>query len=94
MKIDNVNKGEIVYCNIEFEYKRNNSKNFKPFRKKINQCIFARNYDCETFPILNVVKYPMLINKIDIKNAYYITNVKIVNLKILAKTGYKYKNLI
>ena len=36
----------------------------------------------------------MLINKIDIKNAYYITNVKIVNLKILAKTGYKYKNLI
>ena len=36
----------------------------------------------------------MLINKIDRKNAQYITNVKIVNLDIIKRTGYihKYEN--
>ena len=33
----------------------------------------------------------MFINKIDKKNAQYISNVKIVNLDILARTGYKHK---
>ena len=82
----NVNKGEIVYCNIEFQYERKNSK--KIFNKKINQCIFARPYNCNDYPILDVIKYSMLINKIDKKNVYYIFNVKVLNLKILARTGY------
>jgi len=87
MKIDNIEKGELVYCNIEFEYHRSNSK-FTKYNKIINQFIFARQYDCIDFPILDVIKYSMLINKIDKKNAYYIDKVKIVNLDILAKTGF------
>jgi len=90
MKIDNVEKGELVYCNIEFEYQRNNSRITK-YKKKINQFIFGRQYDCIDFPIIDVIKYPMLINKIDRKNSYYIDKVKIVNLDILAKTGFKNK---
>ena len=82
----NVNKGEIVYCNIEFQYERKNSK--KIFNKKIDKCIFARPYNCNDYPILDVIKYSMLINKIDKKNAYYIFNVKVLNLKILARTEY------
>jgi hypothetical protein len=88
MKIDNVGKGEIVYCNIEIEYERSNYRFKKPFKKLLNQVIFARPYDCEGFPNLEIVKYSMLINKLDRKNAYYITKAKIVNLEILAKTGY------
>jgi len=83
-----INKGEIVYCDIEFEYQRTNHKHKINFTKILNKCILARPYDCETFPILDVIKYSMLINKIDKKNAYYISNVKIVNLNILARTGY------
>ena len=88
MNIEKVNKGEIVYCNIKFEYKRTNTKFKTNFTKVIDKFILARPYDCDTFPILDVVKYSMLINKIDRKNAYYISNVKIVNLNILARTGY------
>jgi len=88
MNIDSVEKGEIVYCNIEFEYERTNFRFKKIFNKILTQCVFARAYDCEDFPNLDVVKYSMLINKMDRKNAYYISKVKIVNLDILARTGY------
>ena len=91
MIIDKVEKGEIIYCNIEFTYNRTNSKFKNLFTKTLNEAIFARNYDCDSFPKLDIIKYAMLINKIDRKNAYYITNLKIVNLEILAKTGYKNK---
>jgi hypothetical protein len=83
----NINKGEIVYCNLEIEYKRNN----RTYNKKFTKFIFARNYDDNDFPNIDVIKYPMFINKIDRKNAYYIFNVKIVNLDILVRTGYMHK---
>lgn len=86
MNIDKVNKGEIVYCDVEFEYERENNR--KKYIKKMNQFVFARPYNCINFPILDVIKYSMLINKLDRKNAYYIFKVKIVNLNILARTGY------
>jgi hypothetical protein len=86
--IDKVEKGEIVYCNLKVEYIRKNFKFKKVFYKELNECIFARKYDCDKFPYLDVIKYSMLINKIDRKNAYYISKVKIVNLSILARTGY------
>jgi hypothetical protein len=86
--MDNVEKGEIVYCNIEFEYNKSNYRFKKTFNKIFKNFIFARPYDCTTFPELDVIKYSMLINKIDRKNAYYLSNIKIVNLDILAKTGF------
>ena len=86
--IEKINKGEIVYCNLKVEYIRSNYYFKKIFIKTMNKFILARPYDCNTFPILDVVKYSMLINKIDKKNAYYISNVKIVNLDILERTGY------
>ena len=88
MNIDKINKGEIVYCNVEFEYTRINTRLKTNFTKILNKCILARPYDCDTFPILDVIKYSMLINKIDKKNAYYIDCVKVVDLDILVRTGY------
>ena len=86
--MDNIEKGEIVYCNIEFEYQRTNYRNKNFFNKTLLKTIFARKYDCINFPDLDLIKYSMLINKIDRKNSYYIINLKVVNLKILARTGY------
>ena len=88
MNIDKVDKGELVYCNIEFEYQRKNFRYTKTFNKKFQQFIFSRSYDDEIFPKIDVINDSMLINKIDRKNAQYITNVKIVNLDIIKRTGY------
>tara|TARA_R110002020_G_scaffold309823_2_gene525724 strand:+ start:71 stop:364 length:294 start_codon:yes stop_codon:yes gene_type:complete len=87
----NINKGEIVYCNLEVEYRRNN----RTYIKKFNNFIFARKYDDYDYPNIDVIKYSMFINKIDRKNAQYISNVKIVNLDIIKRTGYihKYENI-
>tara|TARA_R110002020_G_scaffold363240_1_gene575513 strand:+ start:1417 stop:1710 length:294 start_codon:yes stop_codon:yes gene_type:complete len=86
----NIDKGEIVYCNLEVEYKRNN----RTYNKKFNNFVFSRKYDDSDFPNIDVIKYSMFINKIDRKNAQYISNVKIVNLDIIKRTGYihKYEN--
>ena len=83
----NIDKGEIVYCNLEVEYKRNK----RTYLKQLNNFVFSRNYDDNDYPNIDVVKYSMFINKIDKKNAQYISNVKIVNLDILVRTGYKHK---
>ena len=87
----NINKGEIVYCNLEVEYRRNN----RTYIKKFNNFIFARKYDDYDFPNIDVIKYSMFINKIDRKNAQYLSNIKIVNLDIIKRTGYihKYENI-
>ena len=80
----NIDKGEIVYCNLEVQYERNK----KTYKKLLKKFIFARQYDDDIYPNINVIKYSMFINKIDKKNAYHISNVKIVNLDILVRTGY------
>ena len=87
----NINKGEIVYCNLEVEYRRNN----RTYIKKFNNFIFARKYDDYDYPNIDVIKYSMFINKIDRKNAQYLSNIKIVNLDIIKRTGYihKYENI-
>ncbi len=88
MNIDRVDKGELVYCNIEIEYKRSNYKYNKLLSKKFQQFIFSRSYDDELFPEIDIIKNYMLINKLDRKNAQYITKAKIVNLDIIKRTGY------
>tara|TARA_R110002012_G_scaffold314467_2_gene527268 strand:- start:171 stop:434 length:264 start_codon:yes stop_codon:yes gene_type:complete len=80
----NIDKGEIVYCNLKVQYNKKN----KLYQKTLLKTIFARPYDCETYPNLDIVKYSMLINKIDKKNGYYIDSVKVVDLDILVRTGY------
>ena len=80
----NINKGEIVYCNLEVQYE----KNKKTYKKLLKEFVFARQYDDNIYPNIDVIKYSMVINKIDKKNVYYIFNVKVLNLKILARTGY------
>tara|TARA_R110001599_G_scaffold112199_1_gene276886 strand:+ start:874 stop:1167 length:294 start_codon:yes stop_codon:yes gene_type:complete len=80
----NIDKGEIVFCNLEVSYERKGKK----YNKKLKKFIFARKYDDNDFPNIDVIKYSMFINKLDRKNAYYISNVKIVNLDIIVRTGY------
>ena len=83
--MDKINKGEIVFCNIEIEY----TKLKKIIKKKFNRFIFSRFYDCIDYPNIDINKYYMLINKLDRKNAHNISNVKIVDLDIIVRTGYK-----
>ena len=80
----NIDKGEIVYCNINVQYKIKN----RDYKKILNNIIFSRPYDDNEYPNLDVIKYLLFINKIDRKKAYYITNVKIVDLYIIARTGF------
>lgn len=86
----NIDKGEIVFCNLQVEYKKNN----RTYNKKFNDIVFARKYDDDDFPNIDVIKYSMFINKIDKKNTQYISNFKIVDLHIIQRTGYihKYEN--
>jgi len=83
----NIDKGEIVFCNLEVEYKKNN----RTYNRKFNDMVFARKYDDDDFPNIDVIKYSMFINKIDKKNAQYISNFKIVDLHIIQRTGYIHK---
>jgi hypothetical protein len=83
--MDKINKGEIVFCNIEIQY----TKLKRTIKKKFNRFIFSRFYDCIDYPNIDIIKYYMLINKLDKKNANNISNVKIVDLNIIARTGYK-----
>ncbi len=91
MNIDKIEKGEIVYCNMEIQYERQNTKFNRSFNKKMYQAIFCRPYDCDSFPILDVVKYKLLINKMDRKNSYYISKAKIINLDVITRAGFKNK---
>lgn len=79
-----INKGEIVYCNMTVTY----DKNKRSYKKQLDKIIFSRGYDDNDYFNLNVIKNKRLINKIDKKNMYILSNIKIVDLNIIARTGY------
>ena len=87
MNIDQINKGEIVFCNMTITYTRNK----RQYKKQLTKYVFSRNYDDNLFPELDVIKNRLFINRWDRKNASQIENLKVVNLDILEITLYKHK---
>lgn len=81
--MDFINKGEIVYCNILLEYLENN----KVKNLELNKVIFSRKY---------ISNYPKLDNKdiiiSKIKSKYIIKDIKVIDLDIIARTGYIHKH--
>jgi len=81
--MDFINKGEIVFCNILLEYLENN----KVKNLELNRVIFSRKY---------ISNYPKLDNKdiiiSKIKSKYIIKDIKVIDLDIIARTGYIHKH--
>ena len=81
--MDIINKGEIVFCNILLEYLENNKvKNIE-----LNNVVFSRRY-ISNYPKLD--NGDMIINTI--KSKYIIKDVKVIDLDIIARTGYIHKH--
>jgi hypothetical protein len=85
--MDNLEPGEIVYCDITYEYE-------KMFRRKkvkeqaiLTNIVFGREYNCD-YPILDYKTYKRDIHKINPKKPLQ-CSVKVVDLHIHARTGFK-----
>ena len=88
--MDNLEPGEIVYCDITYEYE-------KMFRRKkvkeqaiLTNIVFGREYNCD-YPILDYKTYKRDIHKINPKKPLK-CSVKIVDLHIHSRVGFKNKN--
>jgi hypothetical protein len=85
--MDNLEPGEIVYCDITYEYE-------KIFRRKkakeqaiLTNIVFGREYKCD-YPLLDYEIYKRDIKKINRKKPIE-CSVKVVDLHIHARTGFK-----
>jgi len=88
--MDKLDPGEIVYCDITYQYER-------PFRniKKTEivtliNVVFGREYD-SSYPYLDYNIYKRDIRKINPKKPLE-CNVEVIDLQIHSRTGYKNKN--
>ena len=88
--MDNLDPGEIVYCDITYQYER-------PFRKRLKKevitlrnVVFGREYD-SSYPYLNYKTYKRDIKKIAPKKPLE-CDVEVIDLQVHARTGFKSKN--
>ena len=88
--MDSLDKGEIVYCDITYQYER-------PFRNikkvetvKLYKVVFGREY-VSNYPSLDYNIYKRDIRKINPKKPLD-CNVKVVDLHIHSRVGFKNKN--
>ena len=85
--MDKLEKGEIVYCDITYQYER-------PFRKiqkvetiKLNKVVFGREYVSD-YPLLDYNTYKRDIRKINKKKPLD-CDVKVVDLQVHSRVGFK-----
>lgn len=81
--MDKLEKGEIIYGNITISYKQNK----KDKTITLNDEILARKYECD-YPNLDNKLYSGTLRKIDKKNKGDITDMKVIDVKIKARTGF------
>lgn len=86
MLIDKINLGEIIFGNLKISYEKNNRK----YIKELKEVIFSKKYNDKLFPIIDKDLYSILLRKLDKnKNQHYLLkNIKILELKIISRTGY------
>jgi len=88
--MDNIDKGEIVYCDITYQYDRPFRNVIKTETVKLYNVVFGRGYDCG-FPILDYTTYKRDIRKINKKKPLE-CDVKVVGLQIHERVGFKNKS--
>jgi len=87
--MDNIEPGEIVYCDITYEYERPYRNRTKTETVELINVVFGREYD-DTYPLLNYNVYKRDINKINPKKPLE-CDARVIDLKIHARTGFKRK---
>lgn len=85
--MDNIEPGEIVYCDITYEYEKIIRNKKTKLQAVLERVVFGREYKCN-YPNLDYSIYKRDIKKINRKKPL-ICDVKVVNLKIHARTGFK-----
>lgn len=83
--MDIINKGEIVFCNITLSY----LESLKLKNIKLDRVVFSRSY-ISNYPNLDI--NDSIVFKIKSKVKCIISDVKVVDLHIIARTGYKHKH--
>lgn len=86
--MDIINKGEIVFCNITLSY----LESLKLKNIKLDRVVFSRSY-ISNYPNLDINDSIVfkIKSKIKSKVKCIISDVKVVDLHIIARTGYKHK---
>ena len=88
--MDNVNPGEIVYCDITYKYKRLFRNKVKEELVTMRNVVFGREYD-SSYPYLDYATYSRTIKKIN-KKKPLTCDVKVIDLKIHSRVGFKHKS--
>lgn len=85
--MDVLEPGEIVFCDITYEYKRPFRKIIKTERVELRDVVFGREYN-DTYPLLDYNVHKRDIRKINPKKPLT-CDVKVVDLKIHSRVGFK-----
>ena len=88
--MDNLEPGQIVYCDITYEYDRPYRNRTKTETVNLVNIVFGREY-VSTYPLLEYKKYKRDILKINRKKPIQ-CDVRVIDLKIHAKMGFKNKS--
>ena len=81
--MDDVKKGEIIYGEVTITYKQKNVNK----KKTLTDIVFARKYECG-FPLLDTSLYSGILRKLDKKSNSLISNMKVIDIKVKARTGF------
>jgi len=87
--MDNIEPGEIVYCNITYQYDRPYRNRIKTETVELRNVVFGREY-IDTYPLLNYYVHKRDILKINPKKPLE-CDVKVIDLKIHSRVGFKNK---
>ena len=88
--MDSLEPGEIVYCDITYQYEKPYRNRTKTETKTLHNVVFGREY-VDTYPLLNYKIYKRDINKMNPKKPLE-CDVTVIDLKVHARTGFKNKN--
>ena len=89
--MDKLEPGELVFADVIFKYKFRG----KNVTKEMPEMVFGREYE-DDYPLLCVKKNHLVIAKLvkDSINTQYITDARVVGMKIIARTGFKNKRRV
>jgi len=87
---DSIEPGEIVYCDITYQYERPFRKRLKKEVVTLRNVVFGREYD-SSYPYLDYKTYFRDIKKINKKKPLN-CDVEVIDLHIHSRTGFKNRN--
>lgn len=88
--MDNLDPGEIVYCDITYQYERPFRKRLKKEVVTLRNVVFGREYVSD-YPSLDYNTYKRDIRKINKKKPLD-CDVKVIDLQIHSRVGFKNKS--